>query len=94
VRLGTDGWPGATYGAQGKPVGGGGTMPSWETLTDQQIAEVVLHERELSGEDVTETNPDNEDIYAVARGEMTLAEAGVGPLSEEAGVTEDDLGGG
>ncbi len=93
VRLGTAGWPAATYGAQGKPVGGGGTMPSWDTLTDQQIAEVVLHERGLSGEDVSETNSDNEDIYAVARGEKTLADVGLGPLSKEAGVTEADLGG-
>jgi mono/diheme cytochrome c family protein len=93
VRLGTAGWPAATYGAQGKPVGGGGTMPSWDTLTDQQIAEVVLHERGLSGEDVSETNSDNEDIYAVARGEKTLADVGLGPLSKEAGVTEADLAG-
>lgn len=94
VRLGTDGWPGATYGANEKPVGGsGGTMPAWATLTDQQIAEVVLHEREISGEDVTEENPDNADIYAVARGEMTLAEAGLGDVSTAAGVTEETLGG-
>jgi mono/diheme cytochrome c family protein len=93
VRLGTANWPAPTYGAQGKPVGGGGTMPSWDTLTDQQIAEVVLHERELSGEDVSEDNPDNEDIYAVARGDETLADAGLGPISKEAGVTEADLGG-
>jgi mono/diheme cytochrome c family protein len=94
VRLGTDGWPAATYGDTAKPVGGsGGTMPSWTTLTDQQIAAVVLHERELAGADMSETNPDNEDIFAVARGEKTLAEAGLGPVSEAAGVTEADLGG-
>ena len=68
VRLGTEGWPAATYGATEKPVGGsGGTMPPWPTLTDQEIAQVVLHERELSGEDVTEANPDYEDLWAVAR---------------------------
>ncbi len=93
VRLGTDGWPADTYGDTAKPVGGGGTMPAWATLTDDQIAQVVLHERELGGEDVAETNPDLADLWAVARGEMPLAEAGLGPLSEEAGVTEADLGG-
>ncbi len=94
VRLGSEGWPGATYGANDKPVGGsGGTMPGWATLTDQQIAEVVLHEREISGDDVTEENPDNAELYAVARGEMTLAEAGLGELSTAAGVTEESLGG-
>jgi hypothetical protein len=96
VRLGTDGWPAATYGATQKPVGGVGTMPAWPTLTDQQIAEVVLHERELGGEDVTEDGENAEeiaDLYAVAHGEMTLAEAGLGELSEAAGVTEEDLGG-
>ena len=96
VRLGTDGWPAATYGATNKPVGGGGTMPPWPTLTDQQIAEVVLHERELGGEDVTEDGENAEalaDLWAVAHGEMTLAEAGLGDLSTQAGVTEEDLAG-
>lgn len=94
VRLGTEGWPGATYGDSQKPVGGsGGVMPPWPTLTDQQLAAVVMHERELSGADMTEANPENEELYAVARGEMTLAEAGLGPTSEAAGVTEQDLGG-
>jgi len=93
VRVGTDGWPAGTYGANEKPVGGGGIMPGWPTLTDQQIAEVVLHERELAGEDVAETNEDYVDLWAVARGEMPLAEAGLGELSEAAGVTEADLGG-
>ena len=94
VRLGSANYPSDTYGALGKPTGGTGTMPGWETLTDQQIAEVVLHERSLtSDEDVTEENPDYEDLFAVAHGEMTLVEAGLGDLSTAAGVTEEDLGG-
>jgi hypothetical protein len=96
VRLGTDGWPAATYGANNKDVGGGGTMPPWPTLTDEQIAQVVLHERELGGEDVAEEGENAEalaDLWAVARGEMSLAEAGVGPISEQSGVTEEDLAG-
>jgi len=94
VRLGSAEYPSATYGALGKPRGATGTMPGWNTLTDQQIAEVVLYERSLTpDEDVTEENPDYEDLYAVAHGEMTLAEAGLGDLSAAAGVTEEDLGG-
>jgi mono/diheme cytochrome c family protein len=91
VRLGTADWPSGTYGADDTPVGSGGVMPGWPTLTDAQIAEVVLHERELSGEDVSEGNEEYEDLWAVALGETTLAEAGLGDLSEGAGVTEDDL---
>jgi mono/diheme cytochrome c family protein len=94
VRIGTEGWPADTYGDTQKPVGGsGGVMPAWPTLTDAQLAAVVMHERELSGADMSEENPDNEDLYAVARGEMTLAEAGLGPDAERSGVTEEDLGG-
>ena len=96
VRLGSNDWPAATYGATEKPVGGVGIMPGWPTLTDQQIAEVVLHERELGGEDVAEDGANAAelaDLYAVAHGEMTLAEAGLGELSEQAGVTEEDLAG-
>ncbi|HEX5366935.1 MAG TPA: cytochrome c [Acidimicrobiales bacterium] len=94
VRLGSADYPAPTYGALDRPTGGLGTMPAWPTLTDQQIAEVVLYERSLAGdEDVTEANPDYEELYAVARGETTLAEVGLGPLSEAAGVTEDQLGG-
>jgi mono/diheme cytochrome c family protein len=93
VRLGSEDYPSATYGALDKPTGGTGTMPGWSTLTDQQIAEVVLHERGLAGDDVTEANPDYAELYAVARGETTLADAGLGELSEAAGVTEADLGG-
>lgn len=93
VRVGTEGWPAGTYGANQKPVGGGGTMPPWPTLTDEQLAQVVLHERELAGEDVSEANADYTELWAVARGEMTLAEAGLGEISETAGLTEADLGG-
>jgi hypothetical protein len=54
----------------------------------------VLHERILGGEEITEEDPgDYEDLFAVARGEMTFAEAGLGPLSQQAGVPEDRLAG-
>jgi hypothetical protein len=92
VRLGSEGWPGDTYGAQEKAKAGG--MPAW-ALTDQELAQVVLHERELGGEDQETIEADEEyaDLVAIAEGEMTFADAGLGPLSEEAGVTEDQLGG-
>ena len=94
VRIGSEAWPADTYGDSQKPVGGsGGVMPAWPTLSDAEIAAVVMHERELSGADMSEENPDNEELYAVARGEMTLAEAGLGPDAERSGVTEEDLGG-
>lgn len=102
VKLGTAGWPSATYGANEQPVGGGGEMPAFGgDLTDQQIAQIVLHERELAGEDVLEDNPQYTGLFAVASGETTLAEAvgpddappGLGPLSQEAGVPETELGG-
>jgi mono/diheme cytochrome c family protein len=45
VRLGTAGWPDATYGANGKPVGGLGLMPSFASMSDEDLAAVVLYER-------------------------------------------------
>ena len=80
VRLGTDGWP-ARHLRRHREAGRRQRRhdAGWPTLTDQEIAQVVLHERELGGEDVTEANPDYADLWAVARGEMTLAEAEPGP---------------
>ena len=48
VRLGTQGWAaevGDSYGDSGKPVGGGGTMPGFSTLSDEQLRSVVYFER-------------------------------------------------
>ena len=90
VRLGSEGWPGATYGATDQQKAGG--MPAW-ALTDQELAQVVLHERVLGGEDQGEIEADEDyaDLIAIAEGEMTFEDAGLGPLSEEAGVPEDRL---
>ena len=93
VRVGTNGWLGDTYGEQAKPVGGGGTMPAHEQLTDQELAQVVLYERRgLSGEEPPEGEEDV--LLAIAEGEMTFAEAELGEQSEAVGFTEADLGGG
>lgn len=90
VKHGEEGWPSETYGAPNKPKGSA-TMPPFPTLTDQEIAQVVLYERqELGGIDVATDEPE---LLAVANGEMTLAEAELGELSEEVGITESDLGG-
>ncbi len=54
VLLGTSGYEAegtATYGATDKPVGGGGAMPSQESLDDDHLLAVVRHEREAFGEE-------------------------------------------
>jgi mono/diheme cytochrome c family protein len=47
VRLGSPGWPDATYGATDKPVGGFGQImpPFGGTLTEEELRSVVLYER-------------------------------------------------
>jgi mono/diheme cytochrome c family protein len=48
VRLGTNGYRDqgiATYGDLAKPVGGGGVMPGFPGLTEEQLASVVAFER-------------------------------------------------
>ena len=91
VRLGSDGWPGDTYGANDTQKRGG--MPAFaDTLTDAELAQVVLYERTLAGADPAD--PELADLLAVALGEKTLAEIGLGELSQEAGVEESELGAG
>jgi mono/diheme cytochrome c family protein len=67
VLLGTSGFQAAgrtTYGDTGKTVGGGGTMPSHSSLSEEQLAAVVVFERvRFGGED-----PD-----------QALVDCGVGP---------------
>ena len=88
IRLGSEGWPADTYGANDKPKNGG--MPAW-ALTDAELAQVVLHERILGGEEIDETSEDYANLIAIAEGEMTFADVGLGPVSEEVGVPEDRL---
>ena len=49
VLLGTSGWPEDTYGANQKPVGGGGVMPGFPNLTEEELASVALYERVAFG---------------------------------------------
>ena len=98
VRLGSNGWSaekGDTYGANDNPVAGG--MPGFaeESISDAELIYVVLHERELGGE-----NPDTEDQvrlevvaeYLFEHPDLTLEEAieeaeaeGLFELAAEAG---------
>ncbi|MGH9184801.1 MAG: c-type cytochrome, partial [Acidimicrobiales bacterium] len=74
VTLGSQGWPGGSYGAQEKPIKGG--MPAHEgTLTAEEIALVVRYEREtLAGLD-PEEEPDLVAITdAIGLGESTTAD--------------------
>lgn len=72
VRLGSAGWQtehGDTYGANGKPVGGG--MPGFgeDQLSDAELIYIILHERLLGGE-----NPDEEDMLALEEVALLLSE--------------------
>lgn len=94
VKLGAEGWPSDTYGAEDvSKDANSSVMPGYgASLSEQEIAQVVLYERrELSEEEIPEGEEDV--LLAIANGEMTFAEAGLGELSEEAGLTEADLEG-
>jgi hypothetical protein len=90
VRLGSVRWEefSDTYGATQKEIGGG--MPPHAALTDQQLAEVVLYERvEFGG--MEEEGEEYEALLAIAEGTATFADAGLGPISTDAGISEDEL---
>ncbi|MBW2471711.1 MAG: cytochrome c [Deltaproteobacteria bacterium] len=73
IRLGTAGWPDDTYGATNKPVGGGGNMPAFGNLTDEQLAAVALYERvQFGGQPLEEAELD-----------CGLAEGEDGEMTEE-----------
>lgn len=61
VRLGSDEWPDASYGATNKPVGGSGAaMPAFgeQVLTPEELASVVLYERvRFGGESLLDAEP-------------------------------------
>jgi mono/diheme cytochrome c family protein len=83
VRLGSAGWPTATYGATNKPKIGG--MPPHPDLTDAQLAEVVLYERATFG-GLAPTDKEYTDLEAIATGTSTLQKAGEGPVAQQDGV--------
>ena len=94
VRLGSAGWGGysTTYGATATPIGGGG-MPNFPTLTDQQLAQVILYERVQFG-GMVQTGPEYDALLAIAKGTKTFADVGLGDVSTKAGVAKAVLTGG
>ena len=93
VRVGNDGWfaasGGDTYGASDTPTNEG-QMPAHPTLSDEDLALVVLYERVQFG-GMEEEGEEYELLLEIAEGTKTFADAGIGPLSEAAGLTEEDL---
>lgn len=90
VRLGSTGWQeySDTYGATDKPVNGG--MPPHPALSDQDLALVVLYERVAFG-GLEETSEEYLELLEVAEGRATFADVGLGEISAEVGVPEDQL---
>ncbi|MGH9210167.1 MAG: c-type cytochrome [Acidimicrobiales bacterium] len=95
VRLGSEGWPGDTYGDTDKPKQGG--MPQHASLSDEELAQVVLYERRVLGGEEIDVTPEEDVLAQIALGELTFAEAFAeadhAPIAKEAGVTEEDLAG-
>jgi mono/diheme cytochrome c family protein len=90
VRLGDPGWPAATYGATDKAKATG--MPPFDEgqLSEEELAQVVLYERVAFG-GLEEGSEEYEALVAIAEGESTFEEAGLGPESTEAGVAPDSV---
>lgn len=80
VRLGTNGWPETTYGANNKPVGGVGNMPAFDqtSLSDAELLYVLYHERHALGGE----NPDAADEERLLAA-IELAEANPEATLEE-----------
>ena len=97
VRIGNGGWYDASgtevYGANQTPGNRSTAMPAHRALSDQELAEVVLYERVTFG-GMEESGEEYEALLAIAEGTTTFADAGLGELSAEAGVSEDDLAAG
>ena len=95
VKIGNAGWFEASgeevYGA-GNTASNGGSMPDHPSLSDEELAQVVLYERvEFGG--MEESGEEYELLLAIAEGETTFAEAGLGELSAAIGLTDEALSG-
>ncbi len=66
-------------------------MPEHPAFSDEELAQVVLYERTQFGE---EDPADQEELLAVAEGESTFEDVGLGAESEEAGVEPTELAAG
>jgi mono/diheme cytochrome c family protein len=91
VLLGTNGFQAAgrtTYGDTGKTVGGGGTMPSHASLSEEQLAAVVVFERvRFGGEDPDQVLTD------CGLAEAPDGEGGAPPPADEGAVTTTTVAG-
>jgi mono/diheme cytochrome c family protein len=88
VKVGSSGWPGDTYGANDKPKSGA-LMPPHPTLSDEELAAVVLYERQMFG---GLGEAEEEELRQLADGEdVTFADLGLGEASEAAGLDESAL---
>ena len=96
VRLGNAAWfeqsGEEVYGANDTP-SNNGTMPAHPALSDQELAEVVLYERVQFG-GMEESGEEYEQLLAIAEGDLTFADAGLGPQSEAISIAEDQLAAG
>ena len=88
VRLGNRGWFEATgrdtYGADDRQTNGG-VMQSFASLTDEQLAQVVLYERVTFG-GLEEDDEEYAMLLAIAEGDTTVVEAGLGDVATANGV--------
>lgn len=91
VRIGSSGWPTQVYGAQDKPKVGG--MPAHPSMSDAELAQVVLYERVTFG-GLDETSEEAVALESIAEGETTFEAAGLGPMSQKDGVTADQVAAG
>jgi len=93
VRLGNRGWYDATgaetYGADAR-ASNNGNMPAFANLSDEELAQVVLYERVRFG-GLEETTEEYATLLAIATGEMTFADAGLGDLATASGVNDAAL---
>ncbi|MFL6206871.1 MAG: c-type cytochrome [Acidimicrobiales bacterium] len=93
VKLGSTGWStyADTYGAPKKPVKGG--MPAHASMSDEDLALVVLYERVSFG-GLTEDDEEYALLLDIADGKTTFADAGLGDVAAAAGIPEDALAAG
>jgi mono/diheme cytochrome c family protein len=100
VRLGTNGFREAglsTYGDLAKPVGGGGQMPGFASLTEEQLASVVAFERiRFGGANPDETFVDCGLVAApegddVVNGETEAEEPGTDDAGTDEAGTDDTV---
>jgi mono/diheme cytochrome c family protein len=101
VRLGTTGFQAAgraTYGDTDKPVGGGGTMPAHASLSEDQLAAVVVFERvrfggEAPDQALVDCGVGPEEPPAEGEGGAPPAEGEGAPPPEDGTVTTTTLAG-